>query len=146
MAHDAEKLAAQAARLQDLKRLSRRTFKEIAEGVHLTERQVQRWFAGDSEPNRDNLAALAAYFETTEDFIEYGVEERETPDVMEDLSDVTQSQLDRLEATQQTILRELRELRDLLRDLALEELEQVLREAAGRQQQRPADSSATDNS
>src|ERR1035437_5472637 len=57
MAQDAEKLAAQAERLTELKKLGRPTFKEIGEAIGITERQVQRWFAGDGDVGRAGVWA-----------------------------------------------------------------------------------------
>jgi transcriptional regulator with XRE-family HTH domain len=129
--------------------------KELREGRHLTQpaladrvgvtlRAYQEWEAGGGI-QWDNAKRLAKALCVTPDFVMNG-QKPDTPRVLNGLNSETRETLERLEANQETILRELRELRALLRDLALEELEQVLREAAGRQQQRPADSSATDNS
>lgn len=96
MAQDAEKLEAQAARLRELKKLSRRTFKEIADAVEVTERQVQRWFAGDGDIGPQNLKKLAEYLGTTQDYIEYG-SERTTRGPTPDLLGAGNQQLDRIE-------------------------------------------------
>lgn len=80
MAKDAERLEGQAKRLRDLKAQTRGvTFKKIADEVGVTERQAQRWFAGDSDVGDENLPALARYLGTTPDYIEYGSNGRAKP-------------------------------------------------------------------
>lgn len=64
MAQDADKLAGQAARLRDLKKRARCTFPDIAEAVPAGERQVQRWFRGESEVGPDNLKPLAKFLKS----------------------------------------------------------------------------------
>src|ERR1035437_4655649 len=76
MAQDAEKLAAQAERLTELKKLGRPTFKEIGEAIGITERQVQRWFAGDGEAGRKSHKRPPASLGTPPVYIEYGVPRR----------------------------------------------------------------------
>jgi transcriptional regulator with XRE-family HTH domain len=93
MAQDAEKLAAQGERLRELKDFAAVTYREISDAVGVTERQVQRWFSGESEVNGTNIKALAAFLGSTPDYIEYGVLKRERPD-----SQPQASQLDRIEA------------------------------------------------
>lgn len=85
MAKEAEALAAQAERLTELKRMARGvTFKDIAEVVGRTERQVQRWFAGDSDIDGAVLTKLADFLGTTADYIEYGTIKRSrTPEPFE---------------------------------------------------------------
>jgi transcriptional regulator with XRE-family HTH domain len=109
MAQDAEKLAAQAERLTELKKLGRPTFKEIGEAIGITERQVQRWFAGDGDVGRESLKKLADFLGTTPDYIEYGVTRREradTPDLSlagEPLATIT-ARLDSIEAKLDALL------------------------------------------
>src|ERR1035437_7218412 len=79
MAQDAETLAAQAERLTELKKLGRPTFKEIGEAIGITDRQVQRWFAGDGDVGRERLKKLADFLGTTPDYIQYGRDRREPP-------------------------------------------------------------------
>src|ERR1035437_6591648 len=62
------------------KTLGRPTFKEIGEAIGITERQVQRWFAGDGDVGRESLKKLADFLGTTPDYIEYGVTRRERTD------------------------------------------------------------------
>lgn len=108
MAKQAEELASQAERLRDLKRQARGvTFKNIADATGATERQAQRWFAGDSDIGPENLKALARFLGTTPDYIEYGTVARKrgpTPNVVNDLS---ADHLDRLEAKLDEILDQL---------------------------------------
>lgn len=88
MAQDAEKLRAQGERLRELKKQARGlTFRQIADAVAVTERQAQRWFAGESEISGDNLRALAKFMGTTPDYIEYGVVHRPRVDATPNLLD-----------------------------------------------------------
>lgn len=100
MAQDAEKLAEQAARLRDLKKRARVTFRQIGDAIDVTERQVQRWLAGHSEIGPENLKALADYLDTTPDFIEYGERRpgNAAPDLFPTLTPkALAAQLDRIE-------------------------------------------------
>lgn len=86
MAQDAEKLAAQGERLRELKDLARGvTYRKISDALNVSERQVQRWFAGESEISGENLKALAEFLGTSPDYIEYGVIKRLRPDDPPDL-------------------------------------------------------------
>lgn len=73
MAKEAEELVAQAERLKQLKSQTRGvTFKKIGEAAGVTERQVQRWFAAESDIGDESIKPLARYFGTTPEYIEYG--------------------------------------------------------------------------
>lgn len=96
MAQDAEKLAAQAERLRALKKIARGvTFKDIADAAGVTERQAQRWFAGDGDIGPASLKKLAKFFGTTQDYIEYGRLQRGVPDPF--AGDPVRAQLTRIE-------------------------------------------------
>jgi transcriptional regulator with XRE-family HTH domain len=117
MAKDAERLAAQAERLTALKEQARGvTFRKVAEAVGVTERQAQRWFAGDSDIDDDNLVRLATYFGTTPDYIEYGTMKRDTPepfpanDGFADRLLEIERRLVQIEATQKALLASMQEL------------------------------------
>ena len=81
MARDAEKLAAQGDRIRELRKFARVSQEVAAGAVGVTLRGYQRWERGEGEINVDNLRKLAAYYGTSEDYIEYGeVERGKTPD------------------------------------------------------------------
>lgn len=125
MAKEAEKLEAQAARLRDLKdRVRPRvTFAQIAKATNITERQVQRWFAGESDVGATPaIGPLAKILQTTPDYIEYGDREQdeETPDLLESLNGSASEQLDRIEE-------ELQRLRRAIAALVAGELERAAR-------------------
>src|ERR1035437_865456 len=84
MAQDAEKLAAQAERLTELKKLGRPTFKEIGEAIGITERQVQRCLAGEGVVGGEVLKRLPPFLGTPPDYMGYGGprgEGADTPDL-----------------------------------------------------------------
>lgn len=118
MAKDAEKLAVQAERLRALKDQARGiTFRKIADAVGVTERQAQRWFAGHSDIEDENLEKLAEFLGTSADYIEYGTMRRETPDPFSLNGDGTNERLARIEdrlteieTTQKALLSAMREL------------------------------------
>jgi transcriptional regulator with XRE-family HTH domain len=115
MAKDAEKLDAQAERLRALKDQARGvTFRKIADAVGVTERQVQRWFAGDSDIDGDNIDRLAAFLGTSADYIEYGTMRRATPDLFaadgSDRLKAIEERLADIEANQRALLAAMQEL------------------------------------
>ena len=87
MAKDAEKLAAQAQRIGELRAAKRVTQPDVADAVGVTLRAYQAWEAGDGGVGPQNIKKLAAYFGTTPDYIEYGTTPRtSTPDLMAEIS------------------------------------------------------------
>lgn len=95
MARDAEKLADQGQRIKQLREAMRTaenkrvTQPVVAEAVGVTPRAYQEWESGRGDMKPENVKALADFFETTPDYIEYGVEARDrsdTPDLTESLT------------------------------------------------------------
>lgn len=56
-------------RLYDLRKRSGLSQEELANLVGVTRQAVQKWEAGTSRPDMDNLAALARYFNVTLDWL-----------------------------------------------------------------------------
>lgn len=115
MAQDAEKLAAQASRLRELKGMARGlTFRQIGDAVGVTERQAQRWFSGESDPGAENLRKLAGFLGSSPDYIEYGVVKKlrpdRAPDLMGDPSHPQAAQLVKIETKLDEILEKLTQL------------------------------------
>lgn len=109
MARDAEKLAAQGERIRELRKFARVTQETAAGAVGVTLRGYQRWERGEGELKPDNVRALAEYFATTPDYVEYG--ERivvRTPSLALD-ADGEMTQADRIEAKIDELLRRLPE-------------------------------------
>jgi transcriptional regulator with XRE-family HTH domain len=110
MAKDAERLAAQAQRIGELRAAKRVTQPEVADAVNVTLRAYQAWEAGDSDPKGPNIRALAKYFETTADYIEYGYtrERAPAPDLMDALpASPLVERLDRIELLVKEVLERL---------------------------------------
>ena len=61
-------------RLYDLRKRSGLSQEELADLVGVTRQAVQKWEAGTSRPDMDNLAALARYFNVTLDWLITGRE------------------------------------------------------------------------
>lgn len=61
-------------RLYELRRKAGLSQEELADLVGVTRQAVQKWEAGTSRPDMDNLAALAAYFNVTLDYLVLGRE------------------------------------------------------------------------
>jgi transcriptional regulator with XRE-family HTH domain len=100
MAKDAKRLAEQARRIAELRARKRVTQPDVAEAVGVTLRAYQAWEHGDSDPKGSNVTALADYFGTTADFIEFGSEmpAKPVPDLMPQLArNPSTVQLDRIE-------------------------------------------------
>lgn len=113
MAKDAEKLVAQAERIKELRAAKRVTQPEAAEAVGVSLRAYQAWELADSGLNPQNIKALAGYFNTTPDYIEYGDERAAAPDLMGELAaGELVAQLTRIEDALDDLKRELAELRD----------------------------------
>ena len=132
MAQDAEKLSAQGSRIRQLRQAMRTeegkriTQPVVADAVGVTPRAYQEWEAGRGDIKPENAKALADYFGTTQEYIEYGdrvAEKRETPDL---LLAPEGSQLDRIEQKLDAILNKLIPSTEERLDL----LEQVLVAAA----------------
>lgn len=62
----------QGARLRQMRRQKRVSQETVAREVGVTMRGYQAWERGEARPQVHRLERLAAYFETTPDFIEYG--------------------------------------------------------------------------
>ena len=68
-------------RLYDLRKKAGLSQEELANLVGVTRQAVQKWEAGASRPDMDNLAALARYFDVTLDWLITGREaEKEQPE------------------------------------------------------------------
>jgi transcriptional regulator with XRE-family HTH domain len=90
MAAEAEKLAAQAARIKDLRKRTRDpdtgkrlTQEALADALGVRSRSVQEWESGRGDIKPENIKALATYFKVSEEYIEYGPDVgklMETPD------------------------------------------------------------------
>ena len=61
-------------RLYDLRKRSGLSQEELANLVGVTRQAVQKWEAGTSRPDMDNLTALARYFNVTLDWLITGHE------------------------------------------------------------------------
>ncbi len=61
-------------RLYELRRKAGLSQEELADLVGVTRQAVQKWEAGTSRPDMDNLTALAAYFNVTLDYLVLGKE------------------------------------------------------------------------
>lgn len=61
-------------RLYELRRQAGLSQEELANLVGVTRQAVQKWEAGTSRPDMDNLAALAEYFQVTLDYLVVGKE------------------------------------------------------------------------
>jgi transcriptional regulator with XRE-family HTH domain len=115
MAREAEQLAAQGARIKELREALRTdegkrvTQPAVAEAVGVTPRAYQDWEAGRGGMKSENTKALANYFDVTEEYIVYGNDEPtdETPDLAgafnNERVDIP-AQLDRIEKKLDTIL------------------------------------------
>jgi transcriptional regulator with XRE-family HTH domain len=116
MAEDAELLHAQGQRLKDLRERKgvtkdgdRVTQRVVADVIGVTERAYHDWENGSSDIKPENLKALADYYETTRDYIKYGVSRREAPDLAAAL-DGDGARLDRIEFTLDVVLGALEQL------------------------------------
>lgn len=81
MARDAELLAAQGERIRELRARARKSQEKVAYEVGVSARRYRDWEAGRGGLHPDRLKELASYFGTTEDFIEYGHVQGDTPDL-----------------------------------------------------------------
>jgi transcriptional regulator with XRE-family HTH domain len=98
MAKDAEKLAAQAERINKLRAAKRVTQPEVADAVGVSLRAYQAWESGASGLNPQNIKALAGYYGTTPDYIEYGDERNPPPGFTDEVARrELAAQLDRIE-------------------------------------------------
>jgi transcriptional regulator with XRE-family HTH domain len=102
MARDAEKLAAQGKRIRDLRDSARVSQEVAARNVGVTLRAYQRWERGEGEISPDNIQNLAKYFDTTPDYIEYGVMQAPRGDTHAP-ADRLEAIEDRLEAIEQRL-------------------------------------------
>ena len=64
-------------RLYDLRKKAGLSQEELANLLGVTRQAVQKWEAGTSRPDMDNLVSLARYFSVTLDWLVTGQEERE---------------------------------------------------------------------
>lgn len=81
MARDAELLAAQGERIRKLRARARKSQEKVAYEVGVSARRYRDWEAGRGGLHPDRLKELASYFGTTEDFIEYGHVQGDTPEL-----------------------------------------------------------------
>ncbi len=63
-----------SSRLYELRRKAGLSQEELADLVGVTRQAVQKWEAGTSRPDMDNLTALAAYFNVSLDYLVLGKE------------------------------------------------------------------------
>ena len=66
-------------RLNQLRREKGLSQEQLAEMVGVTRQAVQKWEAGTSRPDMDNLVTLARYFDVTLDYLISGAEAAHTP-------------------------------------------------------------------
>lgn len=93
---------------------------ELARKLNVSLRAVQKWEAGESAPQWENLVALSRYFHVTQDFLLYG-DRSET--------DVASGQLDRIE---QKVDKLLEAAAEILSRLPAEGFGEVFEKAARR--------------
>jgi transcriptional regulator with XRE-family HTH domain len=79
MVRDAERLAAQGGRLKELRLGMRVSQETAAHNIGVSVRAYRDWEGGKGGINAEHLKAVAEYFSTTEDWIEYGEFIRERP-------------------------------------------------------------------
>lgn len=63
-------------RLRDLRKEKKETQVQIAKAIEVTERQYQRFEAGENYPGFENLCALADHFGVTLDYLAGRTDER----------------------------------------------------------------------
>ena len=66
-------------RLYDLRKKAGLSQEGLADLLGVTRQAVQKWEAGASRPDMDNLAALARYFNVTLDYLVRGIESQTEP-------------------------------------------------------------------
>lgn len=144
MAQDAEKLAEQGARIKALREQMRTdegkkvTQPNVADAVGVSLRGYQNWEAGDGGLRPENVMALAKFFDTTEEYIEYGDRRAEqTPDLVSELGSGDVSQLDRIEAKLERVLTALEEPEASDLDEALDAIDEVVAAAQEKSSSRP---------
>jgi transcriptional regulator with XRE-family HTH domain len=105
-------------RIRDLREAHAWTQRQLADRLQVDPKTVHNWEKG-KDLLGDNLRDLAECFDTSMNYIRYG--EREAPDLGELLNsngNGSQSQLDRIEANQQTFIAEAAALRVEVASLA----------------------------